>query len=594
MKKKILSFMLSFTLLFTSSSLVFADTVTETQTVENPTEDTVLSTTVSVTVPSEFSVIVPKKMTLNAATGIGTYTVTVNGDITSTEYISVKPDESFLLSSSGKEDVEVAVTQDFTEWYMADMNTSKEGTVTAEEKLTSGTWAGSFNFNIKWNLVPGLYDTSYNMIAAWDDIGLDIEGDYQSSTKADFVNGCCGNLNALAINAVNPSRQACILVVDDSVTKVGDGAFYSCNTLKEIIFPDTIKEVGTYAFAACTASFELPSGVKIIDSYAFNNRQAALPMIPNSVTDIGLSIGNYGASAPNYAYYSSLANADGSVIVGDGILLSVKTNETTYTVPNNVKKIASYAFGGSPNITEVIVPAGVEVEGLAFNGTAYATTLQNSSADNLVVMNNSLIDATKATGEVIVPQEVTRVGERAFYNTGDKITKITLTDNVTTIGREAFYWCSATDVTLGNSITTIEEDAFGCAAFTSITLPESLRTIKRNAFYRSALTSIDIPTGVEIIENGAFYYNSNLASATISDTVTEIGAFAFCMTKLTEITIPTSVKEIGNGAFESTTTLASVTYDGVTYTSIAALTTALENNGVKVGNHAFYRTALSE
>ena len=122
----------------------------------------------------------------------------------------------------------------------------------------------------------------------------------------------------------------------------------------------------------------------------------------------------------------------------------------------------------------------------------------------------------------------------------DDITSVVIESGVTSIGQNAFAYCSKlTSVTIPASVTTIGDHAFkGCEGLTSITIPASVTSIGEYAFWKCAgLTSIAIPASV-----------------------TSIGASAFkeCP-DLTSIVIPASVTSIGNSAFESCSKLASVT-----------------------------------
>jgi hypothetical protein len=64
-------------------------------------------------------------------------------------------------------------------------------------------------------------------------------------------------------------------------------------------------------------------------------------------------------------------------------------------------------------------------------------------------------------------------------------TTYSIPEGVTSIGEEAFYYCtSLTSITLPNTLTTIEPWAFeSCTNMTSITIPSSVTSIGSNAFY---------------------------------------------------------------------------------------------------------------
>ncbi len=105
------------------------------------------------------------------------------------------------------------------------------------------------------------------------------------------------------------------------------------------------------------------------------------------------------------------------------------------------------------------------------------------------------------------------------------------------------------------------DDAFRMWKLNTVIINEGVTTIGQDAFlYCSGLTSVTIPSSVTTIEKGAFYGCTGLSSVTIPSGVTTIGqdAFAGCW-RLASITIPSSVTTIGQDAFSACTGLTSVT-----------------------------------
>lgn len=79
---------------------------------------------------------------------------------------------------------------------------------------------------------------------------------------------------------------------------------------------------------------------------------------------------------------------------------------------------------------------------------------------------------------------VTAIADKAFRN-NKKITKITIGNNVRTIGSSVFYNCKKLKtVTLGKKVETIGNNAFGkCTALTKITIPVKVKKIGKQSFY---------------------------------------------------------------------------------------------------------------
>ena len=155
-------------------------------------------------------------------------------------------------------------------------------------------------------------------------------------------------------------------------------------------------------------------------------------------------------------------------------------------------------------------------------------------------------------GTFMIPDEVTKIGDRAFWGCGS-LNKITIPESVTEIGDSAFLGCfSLTKIEIANSVTKIDESAFYCCeSLESIEIPDSVTEIGDYAFYGCcSLKEVKIPDSVTEIGDYAFYDCRSLKTITIPESVTEIGDNAFdnCVS-LKEIVIPDSVTEIGSCAF---------------------------------------------
>ncbi len=100
-------------------------------------------------------------------------------------------------------------------------------------------------------------------------------------------------------------------------------------------------------------------------------------------------------------------------------------------------------------------------------------------------------------------------GTQPWQNYKANITSVEIGNNITSIGKYAFQYCtSLTSITISDSVTSIGENAFiDCIGLTSITISNSVTSIGKEAFYDCPrLTSIVIPAKVTNIGADAFYY----------------------------------------------------------------------------------------
>ena len=187
----------------------------------------------------------------------------------------------------------------------------------------------------------------------------------------------------------------------------------------------------------------------------------------------------------------------------------------------------------------------------------------------------------RLTGNLVIPNTVTEIGDNAFYKSSGLTGKLTIPNSVKTIGNSAFYECTGFDgiLEISESVTTIGESAFyKCTGFKGdLKIPNSVKTIGNSAFAEckgftgdltisNSVTTIEdrtfigcsgftgkmtIPNSVKTIGNSAFSECGFTGKLTIPNSVETIGEWAFyhCMNFTGDLTIPNSVKTIGKSAF---------------------------------------------
>ena len=111
--------------------------------------------------------------------------------------------------------------------------------------------------------------------------------------KYDSRNDC----NAIIMTATNTLILGCeSTVIPNSVTSIGENAFYTCSGLTSVTIPSSVTEIGYSAFSGCSklTSVTIPNSVTSIGAYAFQSCNGLKSVIiGNGVTSIGQSAFSY-------------------------------------------------------------------------------------------------------------------------------------------------------------------------------------------------------------------------------------------------------------------------------------------------------------
>ncbi|MBQ6844949.1 MAG: leucine-rich repeat protein, partial [Agathobacter sp.] len=231
--------------------------------------------------------------------------------------------------------------------------------------------------------------------------------------------------------------------------------------------------------------------------------------------------------------------------------------------------------------------------------------------------------------KVIVGNEITSIGKRAFYSC-KKLERIKLPMNLKSIGEYAFSYCeNMIEINIPEGITSIEEGTFlECDYLKSIKIPSSVTKIGERAFYDcSCLKEVDIPKSVVDIGGSAFYFtrwienkrkentlvvvngilidgNECVGDIVIPQNVVRIGddAFHTAYDRLTGIEIPSGVEVIGKNAFKHCNKLTTVKFsEGLkkiednAFMMCSSLTTIeLPESVTSIGIETFYASGLTK
>lgn len=429
-----------------------------------------------------------------------------------------------------------------------------------------------------------------------------------------------GYTSSLPTNLTIPST-----IAGYPVTTIGYGAFEDCSRLRSVVIPDSVIELGTYAFAWCpflhtvtvgdgvtntsygtfsysgVSTVTFGKGLRDFSDYTF--------MSCGSLTDVNVAADN--------PYYCSV----------DGVLFDKPVarllyypggRKGAYVFPDTCTSYVAGAFDFCDGITEVTLPKGItKIEEGSFyyckKLTAFYVAEDNPalcSQDGVVFskdMSTLVICPSGKRGDYVIPDGVTTLDNRAFERCS-YVTAITIPDSVTTIRGSAFSYCySLTAITIPDSVTQIGNHLFyDCKNLVSATVGDGITRLSDMTFYECVkLKTIRLPDHLTYIgykalwntayyttaanwQNGVLYFGNYLidslstltGTCTVRDGTTLIAQYAFhdCA-QLSGIVIPEGVTAI----------------EFSTFGGCEALTTAhLPRSLTYVGEYAFYSTILTD
>ncbi len=187
----------------------------------------------------------------------------------------------------------------------------------------------------------------------------------------------------------------------------------------------------------------------------------------------------------------------------------------------------------------------VKAQILKIDGIEYAIHEKTASA--------SVKDGKGASGSVTLPSSVdyngksypvTQIDEYSFFECNG-LESIIIPENVDIIENYAFCQSAKlSKVTLPQEMSSIGESAFSQCPLEEVTLPKGLTRIESYCFQLNKIKSIIIPEGVVTILDGAFNHCENLQTVSLPQSLREIGTYAFQSCDLHEVVIPEGVTTI--------------------------------------------------
>ncbi|SDB02789.1 leucine-rich repeat protein [Eubacterium oxidoreducens] len=331
------------------------------------------------------------------------------------------------------------------------------------------------------------------------------------------------------------------ITIPEGVTSIPDYAFYNTGALKDIQLPDSLKTIGSYAFAACgVEEITIPENVKSIGDHGFGGSSLRSFTCPDSLRTIGA-----GAFMEDTSLETIRLN-EGLTSIGEAAFSS--TGLVSLTIPDSVTYVGPSLVVSSSSLESVHIGANLEDLETPFAADYSLKTITVSEDNqNLTVGEDGVLYSADYTRLIGVPYLQAEIVENNSF---------TLLSSVTTIEAQAFYnMTNLQHVLYENdcSLTTIKSQAFYLSGLVEVVLPDSVKKIGNHTFANCfSVTKVDL-NHTETL--GKYAFSNILVQPDFGDFLKEIGEYAFAsdtsyyQKAMTDVTLPDTVETIGDAAF---------------------------------------------
>lgn len=257
---------------------------------------------------------------------------------------------------------------------------------------------------------PPQYDADGNTVSGTDGSASDTGGDSNGSGNGSGT----GNGSDMGEGAVDSSMIPKYTIVDGKI--VADQAYYCNTSINHVVLPETIEEIGQFAYARSSlSSIVIPNKVERISYGAFYHCDNLNSItLPESVMFVEPNAFAYTAWVENF--YNGSGNSDssdGDFLISGGVLVAYKGSTDTVEIPDGVRSIAADVFENHTEIKKVILPKSVKVIGEeAFNGCTNLADINLDESSVKYILDRAFKDT--AIERTVLPSALVALGINAF------------------------------------------------------------------------------------------------------------------------------------------------------------------------------------
>ncbi len=334
-----------------------------------------------------------------------------------------------------------------------------------------------------------------------------------------------------------------------AVTIIDGYAFSYCRGLEgTLILPNTLEEIGDDAFDYCgfTGVVTIPASVEWIGYTPFYGCDGIEGFVVDPANEDYDSRDNCNAIIKKYN--DELIVGCKNSTIPDGVVSIAEdafnrcSGLTSITIPSSVTEIGGWSFWFT-GLTSINIPASVTYIGTnPFGGCAELTEITVESGNTVfdsrngcnAIIRTNTNELLAGCQNTVIPDDVTRIGDNAFYYCSTLTGELVIPENITSIGGYAFERCTGLtgSLVIPNTVLELGESAFAyCSGFDgTLTISESLTFIGGWTFEECAgfKGSLVIPNLVTEIGSSAFEGCHGFeGTLTLSKSLEYVGGFAF-------------------------------------------------------------------
>lgn len=351
------------------------------------------------------------------------------------------------------------------------------------------------------------------------------------------------------------------VTIPDGTVKIAPYALSNSTKVKKINLPESLKEIGNFAFRSCNLQ-DITLGKNLTTlGYGVFQGNASFNAINLDAANTAFTVSNgmlvHKASKTLVAVTANTKelSVPAGVETIAPYLLYANKNITKLDAPQSTKTVGEYAFYNCPSLAQVQLPGAVTLESSSF---WHAVKLQSINFPSSLRTIGPYSFCGSGLKEAIIPEGVDSIGGAAFQRC-DSLLKASTPSTATKMGDVMFFECAVLgEINVAEGVTYIPDNmAYGCTKLYFFTFPKSLKRIGKGAFSFSWLQEANLWEGLEKVGSSAFQL-CPLKNINVPNTVVEIDDFGFSLTNATYIKCGKGLKRLGNLAFQGNKRAATI------------------------------------